>query len=150
MNGPDPRAGASTYTGSADPPTVVSFRKLVRDWLDRNVDLDADRVSDIVLATDEALTNCAEHAYLDQQSAAVMTLTIAYDRAETTVQVCVTDYGRWIEPDPAAINAVRGRGIILMQALADDCTITNDASGTTVRLRFDQCPALDRAASRAN
>jgi serine/threonine-protein kinase RsbW len=76
-----------------------------------------------------------------------MTLTIACDRAEATVQVCVTDHGRWIEPDPAAINAVRGRGIILMHALADNCTITNDIDGTTVCLHFHHCPALNRTAS---
>lgn len=145
MNGPDP--GACTYTGSADAATVAIFRKLVRDWLKSAVDLNAERVSDIVLAIDEALANCAEHAYRDQQTAAVMTLTIACDRAEAIVQVCVTDHGRWIEPDPAAIDAVRGRGIILMYALADNCTITNDIDGTTVFLHFHHCPALNRTAS---
>jgi serine/threonine-protein kinase RsbW len=147
MDGPDPGAGACTHTGSADAATVASFRKLVRDWLNSTVDLNAERVSDVVLAIDEALTNCAEHAYLDQHTAAVMTLAIAHDRAEAIVQVCVTDHGRWIEPDPAAINAVRGRGIILMHALADNCTITNDIDGTTVCLHFHHCPPLNRTAS---
>jgi serine/threonine-protein kinase RsbW len=143
MNGPDPGAGACTHIGSADAATVANFRGLVRNWLDSTVNLDAQRVGDIVLAIDEALTNCTEHAYVDQQTVAVMTLTIAYDRAEATVQICVTDQGRWIEPDPAAINAIRGRGIILMHALADHCTITNDMDGTTVCLHFHHCPALN-------
>jgi anti-sigma regulatory factor (Ser/Thr protein kinase) len=147
MNGPKTGDGACTHTGCADAATVASFRKLARDWFNSTVNLDAERVSDIVLAIDEALTNCAEHAYSDQQAAAVMTLTIAYDRAEATVQVCVIDHGRWIEPDPAAINAVRGRGIILMHALADNCTITSGLDGTTVCLHFHRCPALNRTVS---
>jgi serine/threonine-protein kinase RsbW len=147
MDGPDRGSGACTFTGSADAATVVSFRGRIRNWLNSTVDLDAQRFSDIVLATDEALTNCAEHAYRDQQIAAVMTLTIDYDQAEAAVRICITDQGRWIEPDPSAINAIRGRGIILMHALADHCTVTTGAEGTTVCLKFQHCPALKRAAS---
>jgi serine/threonine-protein kinase RsbW len=146
MNGPAPGVGVRTQTGCADASTVARFRVQLRNWLDGIVDLDAERVSDIVLATDEALTNCVEHAYRDRYTAAVMTLTTTYDRAGATVKVCVTDQGRWIEPDPTAINAIRGRGLILMHALADQCTVKRQTDGTTVCLDFHDCPALDRTA----
>lgn len=146
MTGPAPGVGARTHTGCADATTVARFRVQLRGWLDSTVGLEVERVSDIVLATDEALTNCVEHAYQDRYAAAVMTLTTTYDRAGATVKVCVTDKGRWIEPDPAAINAIRGRGLILMRALADHCTVEGQTDGTTVCLHFNDCPALDRPA----
>src|SRR3954471_18001213 len=147
MVGPAPRVGARTHMGCADANTVARFpRPTPRLALDSVVELEAERVSDIVLATDEALTNCVEHAYRDRYTAAVMTLTTSYDRAGATVKVWVTDQGRWIEPDPAAINAIRGRGLILMHALADHCTVEGQTDGTTVCLHFHDCPALDRTA----
>jgi serine/threonine-protein kinase RsbW len=59
------------------------------------VHLDAERVADIVLASYEALSNCAEHAYNDDVSVngAVMTMDVSHDPTEETVQVCVTDRG---------------------------------------------------------
>jgi serine/threonine-protein kinase RsbW len=141
-----------SYTGPADADTVAKFRVHMRRWLDATVVIDAQQVADIVLAVDEALSNCAEHAYCDHDSASGggMTLDLSYDRAEETVQVCVTDRGSWVEPDPAAINAVRGRGLILMHALADECTVRGRSDGTTAWLHFHHCPALDGAAILAS
>ena len=55
------------------------------------------------------------------------------------------DQGCWREPDPAKQGRIRGRGIPLMRALADDVTIDTSALGTTVCLRFDSVPALQPA-----
>jgi serine/threonine-protein kinase RsbW len=141
MNGPNPGGGACTHTGHADAATSSSFRRAVRDWITSTVDLDDQRISDIVLATYEALTNCAEHAYQDHPAAGVMTLTHTYDPDQATAKICVSDHGRWLEPDPAATNTSRGHGLTLMRALADTCTITTTTTGTTVCLVFHHCPA---------
>jgi serine/threonine-protein kinase RsbW len=144
MSGHDTAATAKTRThsGPADAETVAAFRGLVRDWLNSTVHLDDERVSDIILATDEALANCAEHAYRGQHTTGVMTLNMSYAHPESAVKVRITDQGRWIEPDPAANNALRGRGLILMRALADDCTVKGHRGGTSVCLGFHGCPAL--------
>ncbi|WP_372512680.1 ATP-binding protein [Mycobacterium yunnanensis] len=52
---------------------------------------------------------------------------------------CITDHGRWV--DPTAIVTSRGRGIMLMRAVADDLTIDGRDDGTTVCLHFHRCPA---------
>jgi serine/threonine-protein kinase RsbW len=134
------------YTGPADGDTAADFRAHLRRWLDNTVQLDADRGTDIVLAAYEALANCAEHAYRRHvfTEDGLMTLKMRHDPAEETVHICVTDHGSWIEPDLAALNARRGRGLILMHGLADECSLQGRSDGTAVCLRFHGCPTLDR------
>jgi serine/threonine-protein kinase RsbW len=141
-----------SITGPADAATAAKFRKHVRRWLNDTVSINVQQVADVVLASYEALSNCAEHAYCSHGSASggLMTLDIRNDRKQQTVQICVSDQGRWIEPSPAANNAGRGRGLILMRGLADDCTVQRGNEGTTVCLHFHRCPALDRTPVRAS
>jgi serine/threonine-protein kinase RsbW len=141
-----------SMTGPADADTVAKFRKQLRRWLSDTVSIDAQQVADVVLASYEALSNCAEHAYCNHGSASggLMTLDIRNDRTQETVQVCISDQGSWIEPSPAANNAHRGRGLILMHRLADDCTVQHGNEGTTVCLHFHRCPALARTPVRAS
>lgn len=128
------------HTGSADARTVATFRRGFGDWLNRHLELDEERAADIVLATDEALANCADHAYQALDRIGSMTLRIVYHPVTAELTVSVSDHGHWVEPDPAALNAARGRGILLMRALADVCTIDGRDEGTTVCLRFFGCP----------
>lgn len=139
-----------SHTGTADPHTVAMFRRDLNDWLSRNLELDEDRSADIVLAADEALSNCADHAYQVVEQVGSMTLQITYSPVTTELKVCISDYGRWIEPNPAAINAVRGRGIMLMRSLADECFIDGGQAGTTVCLRFRGCPPNSYVLSQAS
>lgn len=137
----------SSHTGPADGDTAAGFRGHLRRWLNDTVHVDDERVADIVLASYEALSNCAEHAYNDVSAdGAVMTMDVSHDATEETVQVCVTDRGRWIQPDCGTTNAVRGRGLILMHALADKCTVQARRDGTTLCLRFHRCPGLSSTA----
>jgi serine/threonine-protein kinase RsbW len=140
-----------SITGPADAETAGKFRKHLRRWLNDTVSIDAQQVADVILASYEALSNCAEHAYCDHDSASggLMTLDIRNDRTQETVQVCVSDQGTWTEPSPPASSADRGRGLILMYGLADDCTVQRGNDGTTVCLHFHRCPALDRTPVRA-
>ena len=139
-----------THTGTADAYTVAMFRRDVSHWLSRNLEIDEDRAADILLATDEALSNCADHAYQAVERVGSMTLHISYLPMSTELKVCISDYGRWVEPNPAAINAVRGRGIMLMRTLADECSIDGRHDGTTVCLRFHGCPPNSYVLSQAS
>jgi serine/threonine-protein kinase RsbW len=138
----------SSHTGPADGDTAARFRGHLRRWLDDTVYVDAERGADIILASYEALSNCAEHAYSNDVSAngAVMTMDVSHDATEETVEVCVTDRGSWIQPDPSSTNAVRGRGLILMHRLADKCTVQAGSDGTTLCLHFHRCPAINSSA----
>jgi anti-sigma regulatory factor (Ser/Thr protein kinase) len=58
-------AETSTHCGYADGDAVIGLREVLHAWLDRTVNISAERACDIVLATDEAVTNVVEHAYRD-------------------------------------------------------------------------------------
>ncbi len=130
---------ACTHSGYADGETVANFRDRVRAWLERTTEIDRQRGCDILLATDEALANCVDHAYRDSPTGGTMTLHLAHNPDQATIKICVTDTGRWCEPDAAA-DARRGRGLLLMHGLADACIIDGGTTGTTVCLHFDDCP----------
>ncbi|RUP04996.1 MAG: ATP-binding protein [Mycobacterium sp.] len=138
-----------THTGIADAGTVATFRRSFSEWLDRHLELGEERAADIVLATDEAMSNCADHAYRVVGRVGAMTLQISYYPATTELKVCVVDHGRWLEPDFDA-SSMRGRGIVLMRALADDCAIDGGSDGTSVCLRFYGCPPKSFVLSQAS
>lgn len=118
----------------------------VRTWLDDAVQIDEVRTADIALATYEALANCADHAYRDAGSPGAMAVEVTYDDRSALVRVCVTDEGSWVNPDAGPAALARGRGIHLMRALSDECTVSGTEHGTTVCLHFGECPHA-RAAS---
>ena len=92
------------------------------------------RCADVLLGVNEALANCAEHAYRGRDGDITMHAT--YDDAAQRVHVQISDRGRW-RPSPAVVPSNRGRGLALMRALADQCTVDRGDDGTTVRLDYD-------------
>ena len=132
------RRGDLCQTTQATAEAVGALADLTRRWLSDMVRVDAQRRADIVLATYEALSNCADHAYRDHAARGTMTLRVSHDGGEGIVRICITDEGRWI--DPTILATSRGRGVILMRALADDFTIDGRDDGTTVCLHFHDCP----------
>ena len=136
-------AETSTHTGYADSDAVAGLRSVLHAWLDRTVDINTQRACDIVLATDEAVTNAVEHAYRDFTCAGLVTLDLSYHPPTATVEIRVTDQGHWREPSPTPITATRGRGLILMRKLADACTVTGRIDGTSVSVLFNRCHRLD-------
>jgi serine/threonine-protein kinase RsbW len=114
----------------AEPESVLVVRRALRALL-RGVDLDPERVADVVLATTEACTNAVLHAYPGQEG-------IFYAGASVPdghVVVVVRDHGTGI-----GIRRRRsglGMGLDVSAALADDFQIeTLPDLGTEVRLRF--------------
>jgi anti-sigma regulatory factor (Ser/Thr protein kinase) len=83
-----------------------------------------------VLAAHEALANVVDHAYPDGHGVAWLDL----ERAEHSVEVVVRDRGAWraAPVDPGW----RGRGLMIMEGLADHIEIQRGATGTTVRMRW--------------
>ncbi|KUI47358.1 hypothetical protein AU198_23345 [Mycobacterium sp. GA-1199] len=126
--------------GPADAQTVAEFRGAFRHWLRTNFALDADRLSDILLAVNEALTNSAEFAYVQAGQAGTMSVTAHYDAEDRRLVATVSDQGTWLEKEPDGRPNTRGRGIELMRALSDRATIERSASGTRVQLEFNDCP----------
>jgi serine/threonine-protein kinase RsbW len=143
-----PNAEAWTHSGRADGGAVAGLRELLRAWLNHTVDIGAERVCDIVLATDEALCNVVDHAYRDFAGAGVVTLDVSYEAGEARIEIRVRDQGHWRMPEPTPIAAIRGRGLVLMRSLADACTVDGSADGTTVSLTFHGFHRLAGSAAR--
>lgn len=136
---------------AADPQSASRTRVEFRRWLDRHFTLGAERFSDLLLAVSEALSNAAEFAYVGAPQRGTMDVSANYDVDSDTLAVTVCDRGRWrhSSPDRALTkhdHQVRGRGIPLMRALADEATINPTPHGTLVKLTWNH---LTRPESRA-
>jgi serine/threonine-protein kinase RsbW len=124
---------------TADARSVSRLRQDLARWLRTQVTLDREKLDDVLLAVNEALTNSAEFAYRGRPQPGTMTLQVHFDAREGVLFVKVSDHGTWRHVDPADQPNTRGRGIPLMRALADDTTISHTPNGTNVQMRFGDC-----------
>ncbi|SFW87434.1 ATP-binding protein [Amycolatopsis australiensis] len=109
---------------------LPELREALGKWL-RTLGLSEERREDIVLAGYEAMANSAEHAYRDTEAGPVDV------RAEATngrLTVTVTDYGAW--HPPTETNGLRGRGLLLIDTLADHSAKVHREDGTTVTMTW--------------
>jgi anti-sigma regulatory factor (Ser/Thr protein kinase) len=115
-------------TGGGDEMTEIRSR--LRRWA-TGIGLSVDHVDDLELASYEALANAAEHAYpvgiprIDLEAVAVQ---------DGGALVTVRDQGQW-RPPPAD-PGTRGRGLIMIRALADRAEVVPTAGGTTVHMQW--------------
>ncbi|KLO43109.1 anti-sigma regulatory factor [Mycobacterium nebraskense] len=122
---------------AADPRSAARARAEFGSWLETHFALDADRFSDVLLAVNEAIANAAEFAYFDALQRGTLDVSAAYDRQSDTLAVAVDDRGRWRQKVPTQHHQqLRGRGIPLMEALADEVTIDLTPHGTRVTLTW--------------
>ena len=126
----------------ANPESAAQIRNEFAEWLRRHFRLDATKASDVLLAVNEAMANAAEFAYVTVGRPGAMHVLADYDRSAATLTVTVTDDGAWRRIDPASPQVRRGRGIPLMQALADRATFDASDGGTRVRLEWNQVTAI--------
>jgi serine/threonine-protein kinase RsbW len=122
---------------AADSRSAARTRAEFGSWLDRHFRLGAERFNDLLLAVNEAIANAAEFAYVDSAQGGTMDVSAAYDVDSDTLAVTVNDRGRWRHKAPRTgmvQQHFRGRGIPLMEALADEVTIDRTPRGTHVRL----------------
>ncbi len=138
----DPDGGLALSV-TATPEAAFRFRQHFAQWLDAAVSVDAERRSDIVLAVYEAVANAAEHAYAagTQSSSTQPSGTRpgaievrARLTREESLEVTVTDGGRW--KSDASSSPYRGRGLALISALSDASDVTSGPDGTSVTLRW--------------
>ena len=125
----------------ADAARAAQLRQEFSVWLKRYFALGPTKISDVVLAVNEALANAAEFAYTTADRPGSMHLLADYDTASEILTVTVADEGAWRIADGAAKKISRGRGIPLMRALADRATIDSTPSGTRVRLEWNHVDA---------
>ncbi|WP_406813310.1 ATP-binding protein [Mycobacterium sp. M23085] len=122
---------------AADARSAARTRVEFGVWLDRYFSLDADRFNDLLLAVNEAIANAAEFAYVDAAERGTVDVRAAYDGDADILAVIVDDRGRWRQKKPAQYQQqMRGRGIPLMETLADDVAIDRTAQGTRVTLTW--------------
>src|SRR5215213_2324688 len=123
-------------TRPADAAHASRLRQELDEWLhDVGPPLSESRCADVLLGVNEALANSAEHAY-HGRSGGDITMHATYDGAAQRVHVRISDRGRW-RPRSAVMQRHRGRGLALMNALADQCTVDRNDHGTTVSLDYD-------------
>ncbi len=132
----------------ADAACAAQMRQEFSIWLKRYFTLDATKVSDVVLAVNEALANAAEFAYATVARPGAMHLLADYDTGTAVLTVTVTDEGAWRIADSEKKSISRGRGIPLMHALADRATIDSSPAGTRVRLEWNLVAAAHASAQR--
>jgi serine phosphatase RsbU (regulator of sigma subunit)/anti-sigma regulatory factor (Ser/Thr protein kinase) len=113
----------------ADPDGLSQFRARLRAWLEqRGVDA-ADR-GDAVLAASEACNNAIEHGYGAREG----DIRIQVAHHANRLEISITDRGTWREPvdDP-----FRGRGVSIMETVAEDVVVRSGTSGTVVVLSME-------------
>lgn len=125
-----------TVRGVATAACAAELRDEFGDWL-RDRGVSPLQTNEILLAVNEALANCVDHAYSGRPTAGTMAVRADFEPAAGCLSICVTDHGTWRQPGPqAAADRRRGRGVALMHAMADHCTINGRRDGTTVCLDY--------------
>jgi anti-sigma regulatory factor (Ser/Thr protein kinase) len=114
----------------ADPAELRRIRGRVQEWADRNA-VPEDVLVDLQLALGEAVANGVEHAYAGADPGTVdVDVEIRDDGQAPVVAVRVADHGMW-RPVPM-INGNRGRGLNLIERLADRVAIARTRMGTEI------------------
>ena len=123
----------------ADASSAARARAEFARWLGKHFSLGAERFNDVLLAVNEAIANAAEFAYVHTSQPGTLDVNAVYDAGADTLAVAVNDQGRWRDkvPQPAgAQHQFRGRGIPLMEVLADEVTIDRTPHGTRVTMSW--------------
>jgi signal transduction histidine kinase/FixJ family two-component response regulator len=126
------RSFATVVPASLD--CIVEARHRLRDWLSR-VDVDPRRECDILLATGEAVTNAIEHG---SGADASMTVSVEAFVRGHTVTATVSDAGQWSGDSSASQRSHRrGRGLTMINGLADHVKTARSPGGTRITLSFE-------------
>jgi anti-sigma regulatory factor (Ser/Thr protein kinase) len=114
---------------------IADARHRLRDWLS-GIGMDPRRESDILLATGEAVTNAIEHGSGGDAS---KTVSIEAFVRGPTVTATVGDAGQWSGDSSASQRSrQRGRGLTMINGLADDVRTVRTAAGTRITLTFER------------
>jgi len=109
---------------------LVEVRHQLERWA-AGTGLPTPTVADLVLSTYEALANAAEHAYPSSQGPVDL---VAARTTDGRVLVAVSDCGRWRPPPPDP--GFRGRGLLMIKALAHHAEVRHSPQGTAVHMQW--------------
>jgi anti-sigma regulatory factor (Ser/Thr protein kinase) len=114
---------------------LAGLRNRLRGWL-ATIAVDPGREQDILLATGEAVTNAIEHASdCDPHRTVAVEAFVYGDKVSATV----SDSGRWSGDSSASARSYRrGRGLTLINGLADRVDTVRTARGTQMTLQFER------------
>jgi signal transduction histidine kinase/DNA-binding response OmpR family regulator len=130
---------AFAATVRAAPTALAPVRHDLRDWLSR-LGLGPQLEYNILLGVGEALANAIEHG--SEQDLGRTVSIEAFARADT-VRATVSDTGQWVTDSAASHRAdVRGRGLTLINGLADHVDTVRTARGTHVTLTYHRPPTI--------
>jgi anti-sigma regulatory factor (Ser/Thr protein kinase)/putative methionine-R-sulfoxide reductase with GAF domain len=109
----------------AEPDSPPLLRRILRRWL-RDLGAAEREIDELILACAEASANAIEHAYPPEPHQ----FQVEASHDDDTVTITVKDWGQWRPPR----GEFRGRGLTLMEGLADSVEVTPGDEGTTVTL----------------
>jgi serine/threonine-protein kinase RsbW len=124
------RAAGLHHHGPASPELATRLRRQLVEWATAE-GLPADTTYDIGLASYEAMANTVTHAY---PYGTVGPLELHACLEGGSVVVTVRDRGRWPDDDRP------GRGLALINRLADDSAVERGQYGTTIRMCWPRGP----------
>lgn len=110
---------------------ATKLRHALTRWA-HDVPLPEETRDAMALATYEAMINVVTHAYPGRGNGS---MELSADVRGDTVDVTVTDHGRWRLPAPEP-GPRHGRGLPLIHALADSASVARGPRGTTVRMHW--------------
>jgi serine phosphatase RsbU (regulator of sigma subunit)/anti-sigma regulatory factor (Ser/Thr protein kinase) len=110
---------------AAEPDSPPLMRRILRRWLVRHGAAERE-IDELILACAEASANAIEHAYPPEPHQ----FEVEAREEGGTVTLKVRDWGQWRPPR----GEFRGRGLTLMEGLADSVEVTPGDEGTTVTL----------------
>ena len=127
------RSFATVVSATLD--CIADVRHRLRDWLS-GVGVDPRRACDILLATGEAVTNAIEHGSATDAHKTVSVEVFVRGQAITAT---ISDAGHWSGDSSASQRSQkRGRGLTMINGLADGVKTTRTSGGTQVTLSFEQ------------
>lgn len=112
---------------------ITDTRQLLREWLS-DIGVDPRRLTEILLATGEAITNAIEHGCAGDSSRTVSVE--AFVRGDT-ITATVSDPGQWsMDSSASQRGQYRGRGLTMINGMADHVNTHRSPAGTRVTLTF--------------
>lgn len=99
-------------------------------------------ISRVLVAVGEAVTNAVEHG---SEGTATVQLEAIVEGDQAIVKVsdegCKGRSCPQSVPSPPPVSSLRGRGLVMIHALADEVRIRRSGNGTEIRLRFQRTAA---------
>jgi DNA-binding response OmpR family regulator/anti-sigma regulatory factor (Ser/Thr protein kinase) len=119
----------------ADPFEMVPVREGLRRWL-AQLDLDETLTYRVMVGVGEALANAIEHGSgLDARR----TVSVEAFASPDTIRATVSDTGQWDDDSAASYrSAERGRGLTLINGLAERVDTVRTARGTQVTVQYSR------------